>query len=131
MPGARCARHRLRTAPCTARRSNISTVPAGQKLGIKEVDDGIWLVSFMHYNLGYIDLEEKTWSPLKIPSAKSVTLVSDTFCYRCLEAGQSMNGSPGRSRTCDLRFRKPSLYPSELQGHILFFDCFYQFITRE
>jgi hypothetical protein len=27
------------------------------------------------------------------------------------------NGDPGRSRTCDLRFRKPSLYPSELQGH--------------
>ena len=24
---------------------------AGQKLGIKEVDDGIWLVSFMHYDL--------------------------------------------------------------------------------
>jgi hypothetical protein len=29
-----------------------STVLAGQKLGIKEVDDGIWLVSFMHYDLG-------------------------------------------------------------------------------
>ena len=26
---------------------NISTVLAGQKLGIKEVDEGIWLVSFM------------------------------------------------------------------------------------
>jgi hypothetical protein len=24
-----------------------------QKLGIKEVDEGIWLVSFMHYDLGY------------------------------------------------------------------------------
>jgi hypothetical protein len=34
---------------------NISTVLAGQRLGIKEVDDGIWLVSFMHYDLGYID----------------------------------------------------------------------------
>jgi hypothetical protein len=29
-------------------------VLAGQKLGIREVDDGIWLVSFMHYDLGYI-----------------------------------------------------------------------------
>jgi hypothetical protein len=27
---------------------NISTVLAGQRLGIKEVDDGIWLVSFRH-----------------------------------------------------------------------------------
>jgi hypothetical protein len=25
---------------------NISGVPAGQRLGIKEVDDGIWLVTF-------------------------------------------------------------------------------------
>ncbi len=31
---------------------NISTVLAGQKLGLKEVDDGIWLVTFMHYDLG-------------------------------------------------------------------------------
>ena len=26
-------------------------------------------------------------------------------------------GDPGKIRTSDLRFRKPSLYPSELQGH--------------
>ena len=31
---------------------NISTVMAGQRLGIKEVDDGIWIVSFMSYDLG-------------------------------------------------------------------------------
>jgi hypothetical protein len=31
----------------------------GQKLGIREVDDRIWLVSFMHYDLGYIDLEQR------------------------------------------------------------------------
>lgn len=35
---------------------NIPTVIAGQRLGIKRVDEGIWLVSFMHYDLGYIDL---------------------------------------------------------------------------
>jgi len=46
---------------------NVSTVLAGQKLGIKEVDDGIWLVSFMHYDLGYIDLEQKTLQPLDNP----------------------------------------------------------------
>jgi hypothetical protein len=32
-------------------------------VGIKEVDDGAWLVSFMDYDLGYIDLEEKPCSP--------------------------------------------------------------------
>jgi transposase InsO family protein len=46
---------------------NLSTVLAGQKLGIKEVDDGIWLVSFMHYDLGYIDLEQRTLQTLDNP----------------------------------------------------------------
>ncbi len=46
---------------------NISTSLAGQRLGIKEVDEGIWLVSFMHYDLGYIDLEQKTLQPLNNP----------------------------------------------------------------
>jgi hypothetical protein len=46
---------------------NISGVLAGQTLGIKEVDDGIWLVSFMHYDLGYIDLEQRTLQPLDNP----------------------------------------------------------------
>ena len=46
---------------------NISTVLAGQKLGLKDVDDGIWLISFMHYDLGYIDLEQKTLQPINNP----------------------------------------------------------------
>ena len=46
---------------------NISTVLAGQKLGIKEVDDGIWLVSFLTYDLGYIDLEQRTLQTLDNP----------------------------------------------------------------
>ena len=45
------------------KRVNVSTVMAGQKLGIKEVDEGIWIVSFMHYDLGFIDLEQKTLQP--------------------------------------------------------------------
>jgi transposase InsO family protein len=46
---------------------NISTVLAGQRVGIKEVDDGIWIVSFMRYDLGYIDLEQRTLQPLDNP----------------------------------------------------------------
>jgi hypothetical protein len=46
---------------------NISTVLAGQRLGIKEVDDGLWLVSFSHYDPGYFDLEQKTLQPLDNP----------------------------------------------------------------
>ena len=29
-----------------------------------------------------------------------------------------ISGGPGVTRTLDLRFRKPLLYPSELQGHL-------------
>ena len=47
------------------KRVNISTVLAGQRVGIKEVDEGIWIVSFMQYDLGYIDLEQKTLHPLR------------------------------------------------------------------
>jgi hypothetical protein len=46
---------------------NVSTVLAGQRLGIKEVDDGIWLLSLMHYDLGYIDLEQKTLQTIDNP----------------------------------------------------------------
>jgi len=49
------------------KRVNLSQVLAGQRLGIKEVDEGIWLVSFMHYDLGYIDLEQRTLQPLDNP----------------------------------------------------------------
>ena len=49
------------------KRVNLSTVFAGQRLGIKEVDDGIWIVSFMRYDLGFIDLEQKTLQPTDNP----------------------------------------------------------------
>ena len=55
---------------------NISTVLAGQKLGIKEVDDGIWLVSFMHYDLGYIDLEQRTLQTIDNPFGSRLSPMS-------------------------------------------------------
>jgi hypothetical protein len=58
------------------KRINISTVLAGQKFAIKEVDEGIWLVSFMHYDLGYLDLEQKTLQPLDNPFGTSLSPVS-------------------------------------------------------
>ncbi len=44
---------------------NLSTSLAGQAVGVKEVDHGIWLVSFMDYDLVYIDLEDRTLQPLE------------------------------------------------------------------
>src|SRR5579884_3046566 len=55
---------------------NLSTCLAGQAVGVKEVDDGIWLVSFMEYDLGYVDLEEKTLQPLENPFGPKVLPMS-------------------------------------------------------
>ncbi len=52
---------------------NISTVLAGQRLGIKEVDHDIWLVSFMRFDLGYIDLEQKTLQTIDNPFGTRVS----------------------------------------------------------
>ena len=46
---------------------NFSTVFAGQAVGIKEVHDDIWLVSFMDYDLGYFYLETRVLEPLENP----------------------------------------------------------------
>ncbi len=58
------------------RKINISTALAGQSLGIKEVDEGIWLVSFMDYGLGYIDLEQRTLQPIDNPFGPGVSPMS-------------------------------------------------------
>jgi putative transposase len=43
---------------CIGRRKiNLSQVFAGQNVGIKEVEEKIWLVTFMHYDLGFFDHE--------------------------------------------------------------------------
>jgi len=55
---------------------NISTVLAGQKLGIREVDDRIWIVSFMHYDLGYIDLEQRTLQTIDNPFGTRLSPIS-------------------------------------------------------
>ena len=39
------------------RKINFSRAFSGQKVGIKEVENNIWLVSFMDYDLGYFDGE--------------------------------------------------------------------------
>jgi len=46
---------------------NFSTVFAGQAVGIKEVQGDIWLVSFMEYDPGYLDLETCVLEPLENP----------------------------------------------------------------
>ena len=49
------------------RKVNLSTVFAGQKVGIREVADRIWLVSFMEYDLGFFDEDEGRVEPATNP----------------------------------------------------------------
>lgn len=51
---------------------NFSQVFAGQKIGLTQTDDNIWLVSFMHYDLGYFDLEACRVEPLDNPFNQKV-----------------------------------------------------------
>jgi putative transposase len=46
------------------RKINLSTVFAGQTVGIREVADQIWLVSFMHYDLGFFDEADNRVEPV-------------------------------------------------------------------
>ena len=45
----------------------LSTVFAGQKVGVKQVADKIWLVSFMDYDLGFFDEETTRLEPIANP----------------------------------------------------------------
>jgi putative transposase len=54
------------------RKINLSTVFAGQNVGVKEVSDKIWLVSFMKYDLGFFDHEEGTVTSLDNPFGAKV-----------------------------------------------------------
>jgi hypothetical protein len=68
---------------------NLSTVLAGRFVGLKEVDDGIWLVSFMHDDLGDIDLEQKNLATTRQSvRPEVVTHVSGTPCNPCVRTGQ-------------------------------------------
>jgi hypothetical protein len=50
-----------------SRKINLSRAFAGQFVGIREVGDKIWLVSFMEFDLGYFDEEESRVEPAVNP----------------------------------------------------------------
>lgn len=46
---------------------SLSRAFAGQEVGIKEMEDGIWVVSFLDYDLGYFDDKAKRVEPVEDP----------------------------------------------------------------
>jgi putative transposase len=55
---------------------NLSQVFAGQNVGIKQVSDRIWLVTFMDYDLGYFDDETCRLEPVENPFGPKVLPMS-------------------------------------------------------
>ena len=58
----------MRARLCMGRRKiNLSAVFAGQKVGVKQISDKIWLVTFMAYDLGLFDNETCRLEPVANP----------------------------------------------------------------
>ena len=58
---------------CYKRRTvNLSQVFAGQEVGVRQVQERVWLVTFMHYDLGYFDDETCRLEPIENPFAPKV-----------------------------------------------------------
>lgn len=55
---------------------SVSTAFAGQEVGIKEVEDGIWVVTFLDYDLGYFDELNSRIEPVEDPFNKKVLPMS-------------------------------------------------------
>jgi hypothetical protein len=45
---------------------NLGQVFAGQRVGVKQVTEQIWLVAFMEYDLGYFDAETCRLEPIAL-----------------------------------------------------------------
>ena len=102
VPGERYTRSRARTRPGAARLSaarlnrhrhaprpdllqrrkiNLSQVFAGQDVGVKQVSDRIWLVTFMDDDLGYFDDETCRLKPIDNPFGPKVLPMSPEETY--------------------------------------------------
>ncbi len=54
------------------RKVNLSHVFAGQNVGVTQVGERIWLVTFMQYDLGYVDDETCRLEPIENPCGPKV-----------------------------------------------------------
>jgi hypothetical protein len=100
------------------RKVNLSHVFAGENVGVTQVGERIWLVTFMHYDLGYFDDETCRLEPIANPFGPKVLPMSPAGmnCHPCVRNGPGSSGAPCRTRTCDLLVRSQTLYPTELRA---------------
>ena len=73
------------------KRVNLPHVFAGQRVGIKEVDEGTWIVSLMPYDLGFIEPgAENPATPGQPVQDPGVTYVSGTVRHSCVRTVPGM-----------------------------------------
>ena len=58
------------------RKVNLSHVFAGQNVGVTQVGERVWLVTFMRYDLGYFDDETCRLEPIENPFAPKLLPMS-------------------------------------------------------
>jgi putative transposase len=58
------------------RKINLSHAFAGQNVGVTQVGERVWLVSFMQYDLGYFDDETIRVEPIENPFGPKVLPMS-------------------------------------------------------
>jgi len=58
------------------RKVNLSHALAGQNIGVTQVGDRLWLVTFMQYDLGYFDDETCRLEPIDNPFGPKVLSMS-------------------------------------------------------
>jgi len=75
----------------------LSIVFAGQNVGIKEVSDKVWLVSFMQYDPGFFDHETDRVTSTENPCGAKVLAVS--MGQRNISANLSLGGVRHETRT--------------------------------
>jgi len=72
---------------------NLSRSFAGQNVGVKQVDDQVWLISFMQYDLGYFDSDTCRLEPIENPFAEEVLPMCPEWT---LTIAMEENASPAR-----------------------------------
>jgi hypothetical protein len=72
-----------------SRKINLSTVFAGQNVGVKEVEEKVWLISFMHYDLGFFDHETTRFECAMSPFAGLP--MSSAYQEKTLQEGANLS----------------------------------------
>jgi putative transposase len=72
----------------------VNLVCAGENVGVTQVGERNWLVTFMRSDLGYFGDETCRLEPIDNPFEPKVLPMSAENCYPCVRNGRLEIGSP-------------------------------------